>query len=117
MFSLRSRNEHRRRDNKIHAPEFLMTGNVLHRHSASALAYRLVIAALLVVRQFALGMGMKISAIAAQREHQQKLGVHARGRNVRGGEAGNGRSQSFTQGHRYTCHTTLLASAFIFSAW
>src|SRR6185369_17560365 len=46
VFGLRTRNEHVRRNDEVHAPEFLMSGDVLRGHAAFALVQGVVVAAL-----------------------------------------------------------------------
>src|SRR5580692_3103725 len=49
-------NEYCGSDDEVHAPEFLVAGNVLCGHSAGALLERFLIAGLFFSREFALGM-------------------------------------------------------------
>ena len=59
-----------------------MSGDVLGGHAAVALGQGLVIAALFVRGEFALGMGIEIRAVAFQSEHEQQFGIHARRGNI-----------------------------------
>ena len=56
MLGLGPRNKDGRRDDEIHAPEFLMARDVLRGHAARAFGERSFVAGLLVCREFALGM-------------------------------------------------------------
>ena len=78
VLGFRTRNEHGRSNDQIHAPEFLMSGDVLGGHAAFAFGQGLVVAALFVRGEFALGMGVEIGAVAFQGEHEQQFGIHAR---------------------------------------
>jgi hypothetical protein len=69
MFGFWAWNQHRRRHEKIHTPEFLMAGDVLSWDSADALGERFLIAGLLFGCEFALRVSEEIGAVAAQSEH------------------------------------------------
>src|SRR3989442_1091296 len=86
----RPRDEHGRSNDEVHAPEFLVPGDVLRRYTLGALDEGLLVAGLFSAREFTLGVGVKISAVAAEREHQQQFGIHARRRNMCGAEAVDG---------------------------
>ncbi len=90
VLGFRTRNEHGRSNDQVHAPELLMSGDVLGGHAAFAFGQGLVIAALLVRGEFALGMSMEIGAVAFQGEHEKQFGIHARRGNICSGEAGDG---------------------------
>jgi hypothetical protein len=83
-------NEHGRRNDEVHSPEFLMSGDVLRGYTAFALGQGPVIAVLVVRGKFAFGMGMKISAVALQGEHEKEFSIHPRRRDIGSGEARDG---------------------------
>jgi len=64
-----------------------VSSDVLRGDSASALVESLLVTGLFIGREFAFGMSEEIGTVAAQSEHQEQLGIHARGSNVGGGEA------------------------------
>ena len=78
VLGFRARDQDSRADDEVQSPEFLVAGDVLRGNAASALLEGFVVASLFVGRKFALGMGVEIGAIAAEDEHQQDFGVHAR---------------------------------------
>src|SRR5579872_561671 len=79
--SLRPWDENSRRDDKIHAPEFLMASYVLGGNSPGALGENGFIAGGFVVSEFVLWVGIEVCAVAAQSKHEKHFGVHSRGRN------------------------------------
>src|ERR1700732_2238683 len=99
MLSFGARDEHGRRADQIHAPEFLMTGDVLSGNAAGALGERAVVPRYFVVAEFAFGMGEEIGAVAVKSEHQEQFRVHARGANLSALKAGDGESKSLLQLH------------------
>ena len=86
MLGLWPRNEDGGRNDEVHAPEFLVPGDVLGRKSAGATGDDVVISSFFVGSQVAIGMGIEIGAIAAEREHQQSFGVQAWRANLSGGK-------------------------------
>ena len=56
MLGLGTRNKHGGGDDEVHAPEFLMTSDVLRGHAAGAFGESGFVASLLVGSKFALGM-------------------------------------------------------------
>ena len=91
VLGFRTGNENRGRDDEIHAPELLVPGDVLGGHAVLAFGQSLVVAALFLGGDLALGMSMEISAVACQREHEQEFGIHPRRRDACGSKAGDGR--------------------------
>lgn len=81
-------------DDEVHTPEFLMAGNVLRGDTTGALVQSGLVAGGFVGREFALGMCVEIGTIAAEGKHEKQFGVHARGRDVVRGEAGDGGGES-----------------------
>jgi len=59
------------------------------------------VAGLLARGEFALWMGVEISAVAVDGEHEEEFGVEARGRDVVRGEAGDGGGERRLQLHLY----------------
>jgi len=88
-------NEHRWGDNKVHAPEFLVSGDVLRWHSPPSIGERGIVARLFLGCKFALGMREEIGAITIQREHEEQFGVQTWGWDVVRSEAGDGRGEGF----------------------
>jgi len=66
-----------------------MSCDVLRGNAVFALAQGLVITALVVCGKLALGVGIKIGAVASQGKHEQELGIQAGRGDVRGSEAGD----------------------------
>ena len=93
VLGLRARNQDRGRDDEIHAPEFLMAGDVLRWNAAGALGERSIVASLFVGCEFALGMRVEIGAVAVEGEHEKQFGVQTRGGNVIRGQARDGRGE------------------------
>ena len=77
-----------------------MPGDVLRRNALRTLGERIFVARLFFLSQFALGMSVEIRAIAAQREHEQQLGIQARRGNVGGIQALDGTGKSLTETHK-----------------
>jgi hypothetical protein len=94
MFSFWTRNEHRGCNDQIHAPEFLMSGDVLRRDATGAFRESGIIASLLFAAKFVLGMREEIGAVTVEREHEEQLGIQARGGNLICGEASDSRGES-----------------------
>ena len=111
MLGFRTRNEHGWSNDQIHAPELLVSGDVLGGHAPFAFGQGLVVAALLVGREFALGMSMEISAVAFQGEHEKQFGIHARRGNICSGEAGYGGGESVAEDHGFHLNTGSLQDA------
>src|SRR5450755_2440461 len=93
VLSLRPRDQHRRTDDQVHAPEFLVPGNVLRGHAAGALVESRFISRLFILAQFAFWMREQVGTIAVQRKHEEQLGIQARGRDLGGGKASDGRGE------------------------
>ena len=70
MLGLRPGNKDGGSDNQVHSPEFLVPGDVLRRDTVSPLRESLVVAGEFLGRKFSLRVGIKVGAVAAQREHQ-----------------------------------------------
>ena len=77
MLGLGTRNQHRRRDHEIQAPEFLVPGDVLRWHAGGALGEHFFVSRSFFRSEFALGMRVEVGTIGAEDEHEQHLGVHA----------------------------------------
>src|SRR5579863_6642574 len=86
-------------DDEIHAPEFLMAGDVLRGDAAGALGESGFVSSGLTGGQLALGVSVEIGAVAVESEHQKEFGVQAWGRDVVGGEAGDGGGERVLQVH------------------
>jgi hypothetical protein len=56
VLGLRTRDENRGSNDQVHAPEFLMSGNVLRGNATGAFGESSIIAHLLIGGEFALGM-------------------------------------------------------------
>src|SRR5438105_5919414 len=78
MLSLRTRNQHRRGDDQIHSPEFLMTRDVLCWDAARAFREHSLVASLLLRTQFALGMCEQISREGTGLKHSNQLSTYSR---------------------------------------
>jgi hypothetical protein len=88
-------------DDEVHAPELLMAGDVLCGNAAGALGESGFVTRLLGGGEFALGVSVEIGAVAVESEHEEEFGVQARGGDVVGGEAGDGRGEGWLQLHLY----------------
>jgi hypothetical protein len=86
-------NEHCWGDNKVQAPEFLVSGDVLRWHSPPSIGERGIVARLFLGCKFALGMREEVGAITIQREHEEQFGVQTWGWDVVRSEAGDGRGE------------------------
>ena len=75
MFGLGARNENGGSDDEIHAPEFLMSGDVLRWDSARTFGESRVVARGLIGSEFAFGMCKQVCTVAIQNEHEQQLCV------------------------------------------
>jgi hypothetical protein len=75
MLSLRARDQDRGSHDEVHAPEFLMSDDVLRRHATGAFGQCSIVTSLLVGAEFAFGMREKVSAITVEREHEEQFGV------------------------------------------
>ena len=78
MLGFRPRNQHRGRNQKVQAPEFLMPGDVLRGTATGALTNDFIVTGLVVFTKLALRMGIKIRAFAIENKQQQQFGVQAR---------------------------------------
>jgi len=106
-----TRNEDGRRDDEVKSPELLMAGDVLCGHALGALGEGFVVAGVFLGTEFALGMGVKVSAIATEREHEEGLRVESRRGNVLGSETGDGGLEGFAQGHASCYFNTEIQAA------
>ena len=70
MFGFRPGDQDGGSDDEIHAPEFLMAGDVLRGNSAASLAESSLVASLLGNREFALRVSVEIGSVAVEGEHQ-----------------------------------------------
>lgn len=68
-------------------------------NSAGALGESGFVARLLAGGEFALGVSVEISTVAVESEHEEELGVQARGGDVVRGEAGDGGGEGRLQLH------------------
>ena len=66
-----------------------MAGNILRGDASRSLGECFAKATVFIKGEFSLGMRIKIRAVAAQGEHQQKFSVHAWGGNILRGELGH----------------------------
>ena len=82
VLGLRARDEHRRGNQQVKAPEFLMSGDVLRGAAAGAIADDLIIFFLLGSGKLALRMSEEIGPVATQNKHQQQLRVQAWRRHI-----------------------------------
>ncbi len=98
--------EHCARHDEVHAPEFLVSSDVLCRDAAGALAQRILQASLFFSCEFAFGMSEKIGAVAAEREHDKQLGIHARRAYLGGRETIDGRRERVLKCHAES-HATI----------
>jgi hypothetical protein len=76
-----------------------MSGDVLRRNASGSLIESIVIQCLFFGGEFVLGMSIQESSIAAQREHEQQLGIHSRGRHLSGRQALDRRTESVAKKH------------------
>ena len=100
VLGLGTRDQHRRRDDQVHPPEFLMTGDVLRRLAGRSLGDGFVVARLFVGGQLIFGMGVEVGAVGVEHEHQQRLGVHARRADLLSGQEVNCSRKSLPKQHR-----------------
>jgi len=77
-----------------------VSGDVLGWDSLGALLESFLVARLFFGCEFTLGMSEEICAIAAQSEHQEQLGVHARRANPGCGEAVDGGYEGVLKKHK-----------------
>ena len=101
MLGFRAGDEDGGGDDEIHAPEFLMAGDVLRGNAAGALGESGFVAKLLAGGELTFGVSVEIGAVAVESEHEEELGVQARGRDAVGGEAGDGGGEGRLQLHLY----------------
>ena len=99
MFRFRTRNQHRRRHNKIQPPELLMPSDVLRRNAISPSSESKVIAQDFVRSKFPIRMRIEIRPIATKGKHDKEFRIHARRRNARRSQPLNGRIQSQAKLH------------------
>ena len=78
VLGLWARNEHGGRDEKVPAPEFLMSREVLQRLARNAAYEKFIVLRLLGCGEFALGMGVEVGAITTESLEDQNLGADAR---------------------------------------
>ena len=90
MLGFRARDQYCWRNDKIHSPKFLVSGDVLRRNSPGALSQGIFVTAAFFSRQLSFGMGVEIGAVTAESEHEQKLGVQSSRANLSAGEALDG---------------------------
>jgi hypothetical protein len=70
-----------------------MTGDVLRWDSKCTLGKYGIIATLLVKREFAFGMRVKVGPVAVESEHQKRFGIQTRRGNAIRTETSDGRGQ------------------------
>src|ERR1039457_5309810 len=99
MLRFRTRNQHRRRNNKSQPPKFLMPRDVLRRNARSTPSESLVTASKILRRQFPLRMRVEIRPVAIKREHDEQFRIHPRGRNSRNRQKFDRRIQSLVKLH------------------
>src|SRR3954467_15182317 len=99
VLRLGSWNQHRRRNDEVHAPEFLVSGNVLRGNPSGALGERRAVATMLIFSELAFGMCKQISTIATEHEPQQQLRIHLWGGNLFAAEVSYRRGQSLLELH------------------
>ncbi len=99
VLGLGAGNEHGGRNDKVHAPEFLMAGDVLRGNSAGASADCFLIAVFFEASEFALGVCKEIGAVAAQDEHKQQFSVQSRRAYPGRSKGRNRRVESFFKEH------------------
>src|SRR5208282_4366533 len=109
--------QHRRRDDQVHPPEFLVAGDVLRRLAGGALGDGFGVACLLVGREFVLRMGVEVGAVGIEHEHQQRLGVHPRRADGVRRQRVDGRGEGLLKLHESRRRFYASASCFSFSAW
>src|ERR1051325_8729001 len=99
MLGLGTRDEDTGGNDKVEAPEFLMTGDVLRGNTTGAMGEMLVVARELVFRQFALRVRVEIGTVATESMHQQDFGVQARGADAAVFQSHDGRTENVFQLH------------------
>src|SRR5579872_2696846 len=82
MLGFRTRNQHRPGDDKIHAPELLVAGDVLRGNALRTLGEGIVVTSFLLSRELMLWMSVQKRSIATQGKHEQQLGIHSRRRDL-----------------------------------
>src|SRR5262249_13292947 len=80
---------------------FLVAGNVLRRDSLGPLGEGFVVAQLFFRGEFAVGMGVEVSAVAVQGEHQKGFGVETRRGNFVRSEIVDGGLEGLLQKHPF----------------
>ena len=115
MLGLGTRNQHRRRDYEIQAPEFLVPGDVLRWHAGRTLGEHFFVSRRFFRSEFALGMRVQVGTIGAEDKHQQHLGVHAGRAHVSCVEMFDCGRERLLSVARDQAVTSI--SCFIFSAW
>jgi hypothetical protein len=100
VLGLGSRDQHGRRDDQIHAPEFLVTCNVLRGNAADSLRQRDFVASRFLGSQVTLRVRVQVSAVAPEYERQEKLRIHAGRRDIVGGETSERLSEGLLQLHK-----------------
>ena len=99
LFGLGAGDEDGGGDDEIQAPEFLMAGDVLRGNAAGAFGESGFISSGFVGGQLALGVSVEKCSVTVQGEHEKEFGVHAWGRDVIGGEPGDGGGERVLQVH------------------
>ena len=99
VIGLRTRNENVWGDDPVYTAEFLVSSDVLGGHAPFPFGQGLVVAALLVDGELALGMSIEIGAVAFQGKHEKQFAIHARRGDACSREAGDGGSQSVAESH------------------
>ena len=74
-----------------------MSGYVLCGNALRALCQGFFVSRLFFSSEFALRMSIEVGSVTTEREHEQKLSVHARGWNVCDGEAMNRRVEGLAE--------------------
>jgi len=101
VLGLRAWDEHGGGDEKVGAPELLVSGEVLQGLSGGAASDELVVLHLLGGGQLALGVGVEVGAVALQHMKDENLGADARLCDSCGFELGDGRVEGLAELHGF----------------
>jgi hypothetical protein len=117
VLGLRAWNEHRGGDEKVGAPELLMSGEVLQRLSGSAAGDEPIVLRLFVGGEFALGVGVQSGTVAAEDVKNQDLGTDAGLIDGFGCELSDGGEEGLAELHEFIVKADGWASIFLCSGY
>jgi hypothetical protein len=77
MLGLGAGDKDGRGDDEVHAPELLVSGDVLGGDALRALGKGIIVASYVLRAQILLGMSVQVGTFASENEHEENFGIHS----------------------------------------